>query len=42
MNASNLTYATYLLNDQYKDASNFNARLQLHERFSLNPTGLHR
>ncbi len=42
MNASNLTNATYLLNDQYKDASNFNARLQLHERFSLNPTRLHR
>ena len=30
---------TYLLNDQYKDASNFTARFQLHERFSVNPQG---
>ncbi len=28
-----------LLNDQYKDASNFNARFQLHERFSVNRHG---
>ena len=27
----------YLLNDQYKDAVNFNARVQLHERFGTNP-----
>ncbi len=28
---------TYLLNEQYKDAANLNARIQLHERFSTNP-----
>lgn len=33
---------TYLLNDQYKDASNLNARLRLHERFSTNKYGWHR
>ncbi len=27
----------YLLNDQYKDAANLNARIQLHERFGTNP-----
>jgi ubiquinone/menaquinone biosynthesis C-methylase UbiE len=32
----------YLLNDQYKDASNFNARVRLHQRFSTNRTGWHR
>ncbi|WP_179137980.1 class I SAM-dependent methyltransferase [Candidatus Entotheonella palauensis] len=42
MSASNLTNQAYLQNDQYKDASNFNARLQLHERYSLNKEGLHR
>ncbi len=42
MNASNLTNSTYLQTEQYKDASNFNARLQLHQRFSLNKTDLHR
>jgi len=30
---------TYLRTDQYKDSSNFNARLQIHERFSTNPYG---
>ncbi len=30
---------SYLLNSQYKDASNLNARIQLHERFSTNPYG---
>ncbi len=28
---------SYLLNEQYKDAANLNARIQLHERFSTNP-----
>ena len=32
----------YLLNSQYKDASNFNARVDLHRRFSTNPYGFHR
>ncbi len=27
---------SYLLNEQYKDAANLNARIQLHERFSTN------
>ena len=27
----------YLLHDQYKDAANLNARIQLHERFGTNP-----
>ena len=37
MNKSNSSQASgqkYLLNDQYKDAANLNARIQLHERFS--------
>lgn len=34
-----LSDQTYLLNEQYKDASNFNARFQLHERFSVNQYG---
>lgn len=33
---------TCLQTDQYKDSSNFNARLQIHERFSTNPYGWHR
>lgn len=32
----------YLLNTQYKDASNFNARVELHRLFSVNPYGWHR
>lgn len=31
----------YLLNEQYKDASNFNARVELHRRFSTNTSGWH-
>src|SRR5262245_37931074 len=33
---------TYLLKSQYKDATNFNARVELHRRFSVNPYGFHR
>ena len=33
---SHPTDQTYLLNDQYKTASNLNARIQLHARFSQN------
>ncbi len=32
----------YLLSDQYRDASNFNARIELHKRFSTNTYGWHR
>src|SRR6185437_6831553 len=32
----------YLLNSQYKDATNFEARVELHRRFSVNPYGFHR
>ncbi|HLI68483.1 MAG TPA: hypothetical protein VKV19_01880 [Ktedonobacteraceae bacterium] len=32
----------YLLNSQYKDASNFKARVELHSCFSTNPHGFHR
>ncbi len=32
----------YLLNSQYKDATNFNARVNLHRRFSINRYGFHR
>jgi ubiquinone/menaquinone biosynthesis C-methylase UbiE len=31
----------YLLNEQYKDGSNFNARVELHRRFSTNTSGWH-
>ena len=31
------TDQAYLLNDQYKDASNLNARIELHKRFSTSP-----
>jgi SAM-dependent methyltransferase len=31
----------YLLNSQYKDATNFDARVELHRRFSINPYGFH-
>ncbi len=34
MNTSQASGQNYLLNDQYKDAANLNARIQLHERFS--------
>lgn len=33
---SERTDQDYLLNEQYKDASNLNARIQLHQRFSTN------
>ena len=36
---SKLSEQEYLLTDQYKDASNLNARLQLHRRFSTNTHG---
>lgn len=42
MTPSNLTDQAYLQTDQYKDASNLNARIQLHQRFSVNKEGLHR
>jgi SAM-dependent methyltransferase len=32
----------YLRNEQYRDASNLNARSELHRRFSTNPYGWHR
>src|SRR5581483_3200584 len=32
----------YLLQSQYKNATNFNARVELHNRFSVNPYGFHR
>lgn len=32
----------YLLTEQYKDATNLNARIALHERFSTNPYDWHR
>jgi ubiquinone/menaquinone biosynthesis C-methylase UbiE len=32
----------YLLNEQYRNASNLNARIELHRRFSTNPYGWHR
>jgi ubiquinone/menaquinone biosynthesis C-methylase UbiE len=31
----------HLLNQQYKDATNFDARVNLHRRFSVNPYGFH-
>jgi ubiquinone/menaquinone biosynthesis C-methylase UbiE len=34
---SNRANPHYLLNEQYRDASNLNARIHLHERFSTNP-----
>lgn len=38
----NLSDRHYLLTDQYKDAANLDARIQLHARFSTNPYGWHR
>lgn len=35
---SQRTNAEYLRNEQYQDASNLNARIRLHQRFSTNPT----
>lgn len=37
-----MTDQSYLLNEQYKDASNLNARFQLHARFSVNKRGWNR
>jgi ubiquinone/menaquinone biosynthesis C-methylase UbiE len=39
---SNLPNQNDLRDDQYKDATNLNARVQLHARFSLNHYGWHR
>jgi len=39
---SKLSDQKYLLTEQYKNASNLNARFQLHERFSTNKYGWHR
>jgi ubiquinone/menaquinone biosynthesis C-methylase UbiE len=36
------TDRNYLLTEQYKDASNLNARIALHARFSTHPLGWHR
>src|SRR5690242_15794718 len=38
---SNGSDQEYLLTQQYRDASNLNARMGLHERFSTNPRGWH-
>jgi len=37
--ASMLTNQTYLQKEQYRDASNLEARVQLHQRYSTNPYG---
>ena len=39
---SEMTDQSYLLNEQYKDASNFSARVRLHARFSTNKGGWNR
>jgi ubiquinone/menaquinone biosynthesis C-methylase UbiE len=39
---SQIADQTYLLRDQYKDATNLDARVQLHVRFSTNPYGWQR
>ena len=39
---SRVTDQEYLLSEQYQDASNLNARIQLHRRFSVNKYGLPR
>lgn len=36
---SKLQDQKYLLSDQYRNASNLNARIQLHQRFSTNTYG---
>jgi SAM-dependent methyltransferase len=36
----NLTDTNYLLDRQYRDASNLQSRIDLHKRFSTNPVGL--
>ncbi len=37
---SNIADQEYLLSQQYQDATNLNARIQIHVRFSTNPYGL--
>jgi ubiquinone/menaquinone biosynthesis C-methylase UbiE len=39
---SDLSRKQYLLNEQYKDASNLNARIQLHQRFGTSKIDWHR
>jgi ubiquinone/menaquinone biosynthesis C-methylase UbiE len=39
---SDLTNQSYLLQDQYRDAANLNARIQFHARFSTNKRGWNR
>jgi ubiquinone/menaquinone biosynthesis C-methylase UbiE len=39
---SRFTDQGYLRNEQYRDASNLNARIELHRRFRTNPYGWHR
>lgn len=39
---SDLSSQQYLLNEQYKDASNLNARIQLHQRFGTSKIDWHR
>jgi ubiquinone/menaquinone biosynthesis C-methylase UbiE len=39
---SDLSSQQYLLDDQYKDASNLNARIQLHQRFGTSKIDWHR
>src|SRR5664279_3735129 len=36
---SKMTDQHYLKTEQYKDASNLNARIEIHKRFSTNPRG---
>ena len=38
---SDLTDQQYLLKEQYRDASNLNARIRLHKLYSVNPRSLH-
>lgn len=37
-----MTDKNYLVNDQYRDADNLNARMRLHQLFSVNPNNWHR
>ena len=39
---SSVTDQNYLKNDQYRDASNLNVRIALHQRFGTGKIGLHR
>lgn len=42
MSANHYIDQTYLLGEQYRDATNLLARMALHQRFSANPLGLPR